>query len=137
MLTLSRTVTFSAAHRLFSPDLSQNENARIFGKCSSPGGHGHNYSLTVTVAGDVDPATGMIMNVSDLTQLISTHVLERFDHRDLNNVPCLEGKTTTMENIIRVIADLLAPPLHNLGVALHRLELKESTATTVTLECHD
>lgn len=135
MLTVSRTVTFCAAHRLWNPVLSPEENARIYGKCSREGGHGHNYTVTITVTGSVDKETGMIVNVTDLKKVMKKYIVDEFDHRDLNtDVPCLTGIITTMENITGVIAHRLEEPLNALGVTLTRLELKESDTNIVTLE---
>lgn len=137
MLTVSRTVSFCAAHRLYNPSLSPEENTRIYGKCSREGGHGHNYTLTVSVTGDVDEETGMIVNVSALKDVLHTHVVSVFDHRNLStDVACLVGVIPTMENLTRVIAAQLTTPLSALGVRLVRVTLAESDAHVVTLETH-
>ena len=83
-LTLTRIESLSVAHRLHSPHLSADENARIFGKCNNPNGHGHNYKLEVTVEGTVDPVTGIIVNMTDLKDLIKVSVLDVFDHTHLD-----------------------------------------------------
>lgn len=81
---LTRRETFSAAHRLHSVHLSENDNLQIFSKCNNPNGHGHNYVLEVTVVGHVDPQTGMVMNITDLKKLIQSQVLDLVDHKHLD-----------------------------------------------------
>lgn len=112
MVYLSKRVEFSAAHRLAAPDLSPEENARIFGKCCRPSGHGHNYILEVTVCGEADPVTGMVMNLSDLKALLERQVLAELDHRDLNcSSGLLKGRIPTTENLARAVWEALAGKL--------------------------
>lgn len=101
---LTQSFEFSAAHRLSCSALSPEENARVFGKCGNPHGHGHNYILEVTVAGEVAEDTGQILDVPSLDRVVRRLVIERFDHRNLN-VECSEfaGLNPTVENIARVI----------------------------------
>ena len=101
---------FNAAHRIHNPDLSDADNARIYGKCNNPSGHGHNYELTVRVCGPVDPVVGYVMDLGVLSTIIKQHVLDRLDHKFLN-VDVLEFKTVnpTAENIAVVIHGLLRP----------------------------
>src|ERR1051326_8118287 len=81
---LGRRYRFAASHRLHTDKLSEEENARVFGKCNNPFGHGHNYVLEVLMSGAVDPATGMIANLADLDAFVEREVLEPFDHHSLN-----------------------------------------------------
>lgn len=81
---LTRLYSFSAAHSLHSPYLTEDENRRLFGKCGRPAGHGHNYILRVTVKGPVDPATGMVVDVSLLDDIVKKHALDPLDHKNLN-----------------------------------------------------
>jgi len=112
MLTISRRMTFAAAHRLHNPALSDEENARIFGLCNNPSGHGHNYVLEVTVAGEPDPVTGMIMDLNDLKQFLNESVVNKLDHRHLNHdVDFLEGVIPTAENIVSCIWDQIEASL--------------------------
>ncbi|NLF39001.1 hypothetical protein GX586_06115 [bacterium] len=135
MLTVSRTVCFSAAHRLHSPELTDEQNCAVFGKCATPGGHGHNYALTVSVTGPHDLKTGMIVNVTLLHEVLLREVVNELDHRDLNtDVPFLRGVVTTMENVALVLAHRLEEPLAAIGVRLVRLDLAESERNKVTLE---
>ncbi|MGA9185932.1 MAG: 6-carboxytetrahydropterin synthase [Candidatus Acidiferrales bacterium] len=103
-VTLTRRYRFAASHRLHSPKLSEAENRRIYGKCANPHGHGHNYSLEVTLGGVVDPATGMIANLAELDPFVEREVLEAFDHRNLNEeVPEFAAVVPTTENVCRAI----------------------------------
>jgi len=83
-IELGRRYRFSASHRLHSPQLSAEENCRVYGKCNNPYGHGHNYVVEVTVSGALDPATGMIVNLADLDSFVEREVIEAFDHKSLN-----------------------------------------------------
>ena len=99
-IELGRRYRFAASHRLHSPHLSEDENYRVFGKCNNPHGHGHNYVLEVSFSGGIDPATGMIANLSDLDAFVQRQVLEEFDHRSLNeDVAAFRGKVPTTENL--------------------------------------
>ena len=95
---VSRRESFNAAHQLFDPRLSDEENQRIFGKCANV--HGHNYVLEVVVAGQIDSATGYVLDLKQLSDIISRRVIQDVDHRNLNtDVPWLEGQIPTAENL--------------------------------------
>ena len=95
---VSRRESFNAAHQLRDPGLSDDENQRIFGKCANL--HGHNYVLEVVVAGQIDPATGYVLDLKRLSEVISQRVIRDVDHRNLNtDVPWLEGRIPTAENL--------------------------------------
>jgi len=99
-IELGRRYRFAASHRLHSARLSESENHRLYGKCSNPYGHGHNYVLEISVSGKVDPATGMIANLADLDGFVEREVLEPFDHRSLNEeVSAFRDKVPTTENL--------------------------------------
>jgi len=101
---------FNAAHRIHNPALSAEENARIYGKCNGVNYHGHNYELTVRVAGSVDPVTGYVIDLGILSAVVKEHVLDRFDHKNLNlDVPEFANVNPTAENIAIVIHNLLRP----------------------------
>jgi 6-pyruvoyltetrahydropterin/6-carboxytetrahydropterin synthase len=124
MISVTRRFTFSAAHRYWRDDWSPEENARVFGKCTSPYGHGHNYTLDVTIGGTADPHTGMVMNITDLKGLVN-EVLDEFDHKHLNeDTPYFRDSVPTTENIVRVLWRLIAARLPA-DVALARLRLYE------------
>ncbi len=122
---LSRRLVFSASHRLHSPGLSDAENKKIFGKCNHPNGHGHNYELEVVVRGEVNPSTGMVMNLSDLKAAIADTIEAEMDHKHLNlDCPSLKGINPTTENLVVVFWKLLAARLPK-GL-LHELRLHET-----------
>jgi 6-pyruvoyltetrahydropterin/6-carboxytetrahydropterin synthase len=125
MIYLTRRAEFSASHYYHNPELSAEENRRIFGKCNNPHGHGHNYTLEVTVAGEVDDTTGMVLDLKDLKTVLEDEVLRVMDHRFLNKeVPVFETKIPTTENIAVEIWKRLAPKLPS--GRLHRIRLYET-----------
>ena len=97
---ITRRLHFSASHRLHSPDYSDAENEEIYGLCNNPLGHGHNYEIEVTVAGEPDPKTGMVIDLKDLKKIVQTHVIEKVDHKHFNHqVEFMQGIIPTAENI--------------------------------------
>jgi 6-pyruvoyltetrahydropterin/6-carboxytetrahydropterin synthase len=108
MVTLTYTFEFSAAHRLYCAELSSDENQRIFGPCTNPNGHGHNYVVRVTIKGEPDPQTGVVFSIPDFSRIVNERVIDRFDHKHLNE-DCTEfaRSNPTVENITRVIFDKL------------------------------
>jgi len=135
-LAVCRTVRFSAAHHLYNPAWPPEENERVFGRCSREGGHGHNYSLTLSVTGAHDRTTGMVVNVSQLQKVLEREVVDQLDRRNLNtDVPFLAGVIPTMENLVEKLAGRLGPCLKPLGVSLRRIELAESETNRVIMEC--
>jgi 6-pyruvoyltetrahydropterin/6-carboxytetrahydropterin synthase len=104
---LSRRYRFSASHRLHSEQMSGAENRAIYGKCNNPHGHGHNYTLEVTVSGSVEERTGMVCNLVDLDECVEREVLSRFDIENLNMRPEFANSVPTTENLCTVIFDLL------------------------------
>jgi 6-pyruvoyltetrahydropterin/6-carboxytetrahydropterin synthase len=118
---------FAAAHRLARPELSQEENEQIYGKCARPHGHGHNYLVDITVRGAIDPRTGMVCDLSALQRLVDDLVVEPFDHTFLNkDVPFFAECVPTAENIALHIADRLSSPIKAIGAQLHKVRLQES-----------
>jgi len=100
MIFVTRRESFSASHRLYNPNFSEEENDRLFGKCNNLNGHGHNYILEVVVAGDVDQQTGYLLDLKILKEIIIEHVIKKVDHKNLNlDVDFLKGKIPTAENI--------------------------------------
>lgn len=105
---LTRRATFSASHRLHSPELSEVENKKVFGKCNNPHGHGHNYVLEVTVRGEIDSRTGMILNLTDLKKAMDEQIIELVDHKHLNlDVPLFDEIIPTAENMAVIFWKLL------------------------------
>jgi 6-pyruvoyltetrahydropterin/6-carboxytetrahydropterin synthase len=108
-ISLTRRYHFAASHRLHSTALSMAENERIYGKCNSPYGHGHNYGVEVTITGLVNPETGMIANLGDLDPFVHREVIEAFDYKYLNeDVPEFQTTVPTTENVCREIYRRLA-----------------------------
>ena len=112
MVRLTQSFEFSASHRLYCEGLTDEENRRLFGKCSNPNGHGHNYVIEVTVAGDPDSRTGAVIDIAALDRIVGERVIEPLDHKNLN-VECPEFATLnpTVENIARVIFRRLSDAL--------------------------
>jgi 6-pyruvoyltetrahydropterin/6-carboxytetrahydropterin synthase len=107
-LEITKRARFTAGHRLFNPELSDEENYAIFGPCSNPHGHGHNYVLEVTVTGKLDPETGMIMNLKDLGRVIKTEIVDKCDHHNFNvDVDFTRDIIPTAENLARRIYEVL------------------------------
>jgi 6-pyruvoyltetrahydropterin/6-carboxytetrahydropterin synthase len=109
--SITRRYRFCAAHRLHTDDLSPQENLAVFGKCNNPNGHGHNYVVLVTVRDRVQTETGGGVDLGWLDQIVREYVIIRFDHRDLNQDPEFADRTTTGENLVLLIWDLLVPCL--------------------------
>jgi 6-pyruvoyltetrahydropterin/6-carboxytetrahydropterin synthase len=110
MVYLTRRYRLSAAHRLHNDAMSAEENARLYGKCNNPRGHGHDYVFEVTVAGEVDHRTGMVMDLGVLDRLVGREILDRFDHMHLNlDVENFRAQVPTTENLCLEIYHLLAP----------------------------
>ncbi len=111
-MKIGRRETFNAAHRLFKPDWNDEKNLEVFGKCSNPNYHGHNYVVEVWIDGPVDEETGFVIDLKKLKSLIHTEILDRFDHRNLN-LDCAEFKSLipTTENIALVIWNILRPKI--------------------------
>ncbi|HGY56046.1 MAG TPA: 6-carboxytetrahydropterin synthase [Caldithrix abyssi] len=125
-ITISKKFEFSASHRYWRDEWCEEENRRYFGNSTGPYGHGHNYELHVTVLGNIDPKTGMIINLTELKKYVND-VLESFDHKFLNlDTPYFKDKQPTTENLALVLFDLIAKKLKTLqGIALYKLRLYE------------
>lgn len=129
-LELTRRYTFSASHRLHSLALADAENQRIYGKCNNPFGHGHNYVVEVTVTGAIDPATGMIANLTELDAYVSEKVLEPFDHTYLNkDIAAFREVVPTTENLCIEIFERLNKFS---GARLARIRLEETGRNSFT-----
>jgi 6-pyruvoyltetrahydropterin/6-carboxytetrahydropterin synthase len=106
-----RRYLVSASHRLHTDALTAEENRAVYGKCNNPHGHGHNYMVEVLVGGAVDPETGMVVNLAALDGLVRTHILDRFDHTNLNLDPLFANCVPTTENLCKAIFALLKDAL--------------------------
>lgn len=119
---LTRRYWFSASHRLHSDAMSEQENQGVYGKCNNPHGHGHNYALEITVAGQVDPATGMVCNLADLDVFVEENILERFGHQNLNTLAVFQGVVPTTENLCIRVYDILRDGFRHAEVDKIRVE---------------
>ena len=136
--TLTVKTHFSAAHRLAIPSLSFEENQEIYGKCARPNGHGHNYHLEVTVAGEIDSRTGMLVDLGALQNAIDEYVVEPFDHTFLNkDIAYFAEVVPTAENIAVRIADLLRSPIEKIGAELDKIKLIESPNNSCEINCRN
>lgn len=108
MVCITRKATFSAAHRLHNPELSDEENARLYGLCNNPLGHGHNYTVEVTVCGEPDPRDGMVIDLGVLGEIVNKELIQKVDHKFLNyQVDFLQGVIPTAENLARRFWEVL------------------------------
>jgi len=119
---LTRRYWFSASHRLHSPEMSEEQNQTIYGKCNNPHGHGHNYSLEVTVSGPVDSQTGMVCNLVDLDSFVNEKILERFGHQNLNTLEEFQETVPTTENLCVEVYGVLQKGFHHAHVDKVRVE---------------
>ncbi len=127
MVSITRKAEFSASHYCANPRLSAAENEALYGKASSPSGHGHNYVLEVTVTGETDPLHGMVMNLKDLKEIMNEAVVEIYDHRFLNHeVAPFDQIVPTAENIAKDIWHRLKPRLNANGRRLQSIRLYET-----------
>ena len=132
-VTITRRLTFNAAHRVHNPELSEEENRRLFGKCNNPNWHGHNYVLEVSVSGEVDPRTGYVVDLGELKRIVEREVVDRADHRNFNiDVDFMRGIIPTTENIVVQCWRVLQP--HVAPATLTRLRLWETENNYVEYE---
>jgi 6-pyruvoyltetrahydropterin/6-carboxytetrahydropterin synthase len=120
---------FSAAHRLHNEQLSEAANRELYGKCNNPHGHGHNYTIEVSVSGQVDARTGMVCNLVDIDECVRQQVVERYDHQNLNLLPEFENVVPTTENLCieifeRLKIEIVKREFH--GVHLERVKIEET-----------
>ncbi len=127
---VTRKIEFNAAHRLFNPELSDEENSLLYGKCNSVHGHGHNYVVEITLQGPIDRKTGYLFDLKALKALLEAEIVSRFDHRHLNHdVPELENCVPTTEILAVTIWEILEAKLQettNKGVRLHEVTIHET-----------
>jgi 6-pyruvoyltetrahydropterin/6-carboxytetrahydropterin synthase len=127
MLYITRRETFNAAHRLFRADYDDKTNLEVFGKCSNPNWHGHNYTLLVTVSGDVNPDTGFVINLKALSAIIQNKIIEKIDHKNINlEVDFMQGKMASTEMLSIAIWGQLEDEIKQLGARLYSVKLFET-----------
>jgi 6-pyruvoyltetrahydropterin/6-carboxytetrahydropterin synthase len=125
MILLTRKAEFSSSHFYWSDQLSAEENVRLFGKCANRNGHGHNYTLEVTVEGEIDPVSGFVVDLKELKEIMHRHVVDVYDHRHLNlEVPEFKQLMPTTENIAIAAWNRLEKQIA--GAKLHRIRVYET-----------
>lgn len=127
MIYITRKAQFNAAHKLARPEWTDEQNESVFGKCANPNWHGHNYSLFVTIKGEINPETGFLVDLKWLKQIINIHVIDKIDHRNLNlDVDFMKGKLTSTEILAIAIWDELKPHIEAEGAILHCIKINET-----------
>lgn len=130
MLYLTKKMSFSASHRLFNPTLSDSENEKIYDKCNNLNGHGHNYTLEVTVKGIPDPKTGYLIDLKKMKSIIDTEIIDKVDHKNLNlDVDFLKGYIPTVENLAVLFWNILKDCFYN--CKLHEIKIYETENSSV------
>jgi 6-pyruvoyltetrahydropterin/6-carboxytetrahydropterin synthase len=132
MIYLTRRERFSAAHRMFRQDWTDDKNRKIFGKCSNPNWHGHNYELFVTVKGELSEKLGFVINIDTLKQIILEKVINKIDHKNINlEVDFMKGRIATTENLAVAIWDELKPSIEKEGAILHSVKIEETENNSI------
>lgn len=132
MIYIERKERFSAAHQLYNPNWTVEQNDAVFGKCANKNFHGHNFTLVVTVKGEINPDTGFVMNLVDLKKIIQNLVISKLDHANLNHdVDFMRGKFTSTEVLAEEIWKILAPAIAEHKCQLHRIRLEETMNNAV------
>ena len=127
MMYITRRERFSSAHRLFNPEWSDAQNTEVYGGCSNPNWHGHNYVLWVTVKGEVKQGVGFVTNLKILSSIIKELIVSKLDHKNINlEVDFMEGKLVSTENLAMAIWDQLEPHIIALGIKLHSIKIEET-----------
>jgi 6-pyruvoyltetrahydropterin/6-carboxytetrahydropterin synthase len=135
MIYLTRRFNFSASHRLFKKELSDSENEILFGKCSNPNWHGHNYLLEVTVCGEPDPDTGFIVDIKNIKEVVNRNIIEKVDHKNMNvDVGFMKNIIPTTENIASGFWQILEPILKSNSYKLYSVKLFETENNFVEIK---
>jgi 6-pyruvoyltetrahydropterin/6-carboxytetrahydropterin synthase len=130
MIYLTKVMTFSASHRIYNPSLTEAENYRIFNKCASPNGHGHNYELEVVVAGRINNDTGYVIDLKQMKDIIQQEIISKFDHKNLNvDIAELDGIIPTAENLVVLFWNILENSFPE--AVLHKIKLSENKTSSV------
>ncbi len=131
MIYITRKEHFNAAHKLFNPDWSEEQNETVFGKCANKNWHGHNYELFVTVKGQINPETGFVVNLKELSTLIRRDVTDVLDHKNLNLDVAGMPVMPSTENVAIFIWNILQGKIKDMGAALHCIKLYETESNYV------
>ncbi len=132
MIYVERKEHFNASHQLYNPSWSKERNREVFGKCANENFHGHNYILTVTVKGEIDPDNGFVINLADLKGIIRKLVIEKLDHSNLNrDVGFMKGKISSTEVLAVEVWKILEPEIEKHRAELHKIRLDETVNNAV------
>jgi 6-pyruvoyltetrahydropterin/6-carboxytetrahydropterin synthase len=127
---ITRHEHFNAAHKLYNPNWSEEKNVQVFGPCANHNWHGHNFDLYVTVKGEINPDTGFVVNLKELSKIIRSEIIDKVDHKNLNeDVDFMKGKLASTENLVYEFWQILAPLVENMdnkNAQLHCLKLYET-----------
>ena len=127
MIYITRKEHFNAAHKLYKEEWTEEKNKAVFGKCSNPNWHGHNYDLFVTVKGEINPETGFVIDLKFLRDIINTEVIDKLDHKNINlDVDFMKGKMASTEVLAKEIWNQLVKPIEKEGAFLHCVKLFET-----------
>ncbi len=127
MIYITRKEHFNAAHKLYNPHWSDKENLKAFGKCANPNFHGHNYEIYVTIKGKIDPETGFVMNLFDLSDILKKEVVEKLDHKNLNlEIDYFQQTLPSIENLCIFVWNILEPKIKVHGAQLHCIKIQET-----------
>ncbi len=130
MVYLTKKMTFSASHRIYNPNLSEEENLKLFKKCSNKNGHGHNFVLEVTICGETNPLTGYLIDLKELKEIININVIDKLDHSNLNyDIDFFQNVIPTSENIALFVWQALENKIPN--AKLYKIKIAESETSAV------
>lgn len=132
MIHITRRERFNAAHRLFRSDFSDEKNFEVFGPCSNPNWHGHNYVMWVTIKGDVDSETGFLINLKQLSNILKAKVVEKIDHKNMNTeLDFMKGKMASTENLAIAVWNEIEQAVREIGAELHCVKISETENNSV------
>ncbi len=132
MIYIKRRFHFSASHRVYNPDLSDEENFKLYGKCSNPNGHGHNYVMDVTVAGEIDTKTGFVMDLTHLKDIVEKRIISKVDHKNLNiDVDFMQGILPSTENIAVKFWQQIEAEINKNNGTLYSVKIRETVNNSV------
>lgn len=132
LLFITRKFHFSASHRVYDPSLSDQENFRIYGKCSNPNGHGHNYLMKITVAGEIDPKIGFVMDLTELKEIVEKEIISKVDHKNLNvDVDFMKGILPSTENVAVKFWEQIENKINKPQRKLYSIRIEETVNNSV------
>jgi 6-pyruvoyltetrahydropterin/6-carboxytetrahydropterin synthase len=129
---ITRRFHFSSSHRVFNPELSDEENLKIYGKCSNPNGHGHNYVMDVTVSGEINEDTGFVMDLTDIKLIVEEKIINKVDHKNMNiDVDFMKGVLPSTENIARKFWEQIESMINTSNRKLYSIKISETVNNSV------